>query len=474
MIARLLPRTLRGRLTALIILSTSVILASSGVALYEALSNRVETTAAEQMAGISAALGAHLAEARTTADVARNTDIWIDQLHGHPNMDLAIFDAGGARLFGTPGFRPYAPLLSMNVGRAPFGVAPPGARHRYLLTTVPLAGAGAPVVRVAVQYDRSADVLLLRTHAYTIVVIQVFGVVIAAAVAYGIAALGLSPLRRFAARAEQMSTSRLAHPLPELDTSGELKELEHAFNGMLARLNESFTRLSQFSSNLAHDMRTPLTNLQAAAQVVLSQPRNADEYRSVIESSIDEYQRLSRMIEDMLFLARSEQAGTSIGVRRLNAAQEAERVAGYYEALAEDEGVTVKVDGHAWVDADLTLYQRALSNLLSNALTYAPRGSVVTIDCVEQGGATTIAVSDTGPGIPAEHVGRIFERFYRIDPSRHNSASGTGLGLAIVRSIMDNHGGECGVDSEPGRRTTFWLRFPRRPAEPERPAAVST
>ncbi|HEM7899063.1 MULTISPECIES: heavy metal sensor histidine kinase [Burkholderia cepacia complex] len=474
MIARLLPRTLRGRLTALIILSTSVILASSGVALYEALSNRVETTAAEQMAGISAALGAHLAEARTTTDVARNPDIWVDQLHGHPNMDLAIFDAAGTRLVATPGFRPYAPLMSTNAGRVPVGIAPPSARHQYLLTTVPLAGAGAPVVRVAVQYDRSADVLLLRTHAYTIVVIEVFGVVLAAAIAYGIAALGLSPLRRFAARAEQMSSSRLAHPLPELDTSGELKELEHAFNGMLARLNESFTRLSQFSSNLAHDMRTPLTNLQAAAQVVLSQPRGADEYRSVIESSIDEYQRLSRMIEDMLFLARSEQAGTSIDVRRLNAAEEAERVAGYYEPLAEDEGVTVKVDGHAWVDADLTLYQRALSNLLSNALTYAPRGSVVTIDCVEQGGATTIAVSDTGPGIAAEHVGRIFERFYRVDPSRHNSASGTGLGLAIVRSIMDNHGGECGVDSEPGRRTTFWLRFPRRPAEPGRPAAIGT
>lgn len=475
MIARLLPRTLRGRLTALIVLSTSVILASSGVALYEALSNRVETTAAEQMAGISAALGAHLAEARTTVDVARNTDIWIDQLHGHPNMDLAIFDAAGTRLVGTPGFRPYAPLMSLNAGRVPVGVAPPGARHQYLVTTVPLAGgASAPAVRVAVQYDRSADVLLLRTHSYTIVVIEVFGVVLAAAIAYGIAALGLSPLRRFAARAEQMSTSRLAHPLPELDTSGELKELEHAFNGMLERLNESFTRLSQFSSNLAHDMRTPLTNLQAAAQVVLSQPRSADEYRNVIESSIDEYQRLSRMIEDMLFLARSEQAGTSISVRRLNAAEEAERVAGYYESLAEDEGVTVKVDGHAWVDADLTLYQRALSNLLSNALTYAPRGSVVTIDCFEQRGATTIAVSDTGPGIAAEHVGRIFERFYRVDPSRHNSASGTGLGLAIVRSIMDNHGGECGVDSDPGRRTTFWLRFPRRPAEPHRPAAIDT
>ena len=321
MIARLLPRTLRGRLTALIILSTSVILASSGVALYEALSNRVDTTAAEQMAGISAALAriwpkhARPPTSRATPTSGSTSCMVIRTWISRSSMPRARA--------GTPGFRLVAPLMSLNAGRVPVGVAPPGARQQYLVTNVPLAGAGAsaPVVRVVVQYDRSADVLLLRTHAYTIVVIEVFGVVLAAAIAYGIAALGLA-LRRFAARAEQMSTSRLAHPLPALDTAGELKELEHALNGMLERLNESFMRLSQFSSNLAHDMRTPLTNLQAAAQVVLS-PRSADEYRNVIESSIDEYQRLSRMIEDMLFLARSEQAGTSISVRRLDASEEA-------------------------------------------------------------------------------------------------------------------------------------------------------
>ncbi|WP_431823351.1 heavy metal sensor histidine kinase [Burkholderia sp. F1] len=464
MIRRLLPRTLRGRLTALIILSTSVILASSGVALYEAQRNRIETSAAEQLSGIVAALRTHLADVRTTADVARNTDVWVDQLHGHPNMELAIYDAAGNRLVGTGGFSAYAPLLSREARNMPAVFVASRSTLSYLVATAPLAGAAAPVVRIVVQYDRRADIRQLRAHAYTIIVIEVFGVALAAVIAYGIAALGLSPLRRFAARAEQMSTSRLAHPLPELDTAGELKELEHAFNGMLARLNESFTRLSQFSSNLAHDMRTPLTNLQAAAQVALSQPRSADEYRSVIESGIDEYQRLSRMIEDMLFLARSEQAGTSIDVRRLDAAVEAERVAGYYEPLAEDAGVSVRVGGHAWVDADLTLYQRALSNLLSNALAYAPRGSVIAIDCMAADDATTITVSDTGPGIDAQHVARIFERFYRVDPSRHNSASGTGLGLAIVRSIMDNHGGECGVNSVPAKRTTFWLRFPHRTA----------
>ena len=176
----------------------------------------------------------------------------------------------------------------------------------------------------------------------------------------------------------------------------------------------------------------------------------------------------------MLFLARSEQAGTSISVRRLDASEEAGRVAGYYEPLAEDAGVTVKVDGHAWVDADLTLYQRALSNLLSNALAYAPRGSIVTIDCVEQGGATTIAVSDTGPASrPSTSERSSSASIVSIRPGT-TRRRGRGWETAIVRSIMDNHGGECGVDSDPGRRTTFWLRFPRRPVELKRPAALPT
>ncbi len=316
-------------------------------------------------------------------------------------------------------------------------------------------------MRVVIQYDGTSDAALLRAHAWTIMLIEILGVVLTAGLAYGIAMLGLSPLRRLVARAEAMSSSRLAQPLPELDASGELKELEHAFNGMQQRLHESFTRLSQFSSNLAHDMRTPLTNLQAAAQVALSAPRTSDEYREVIESSIDEYQRLSRMIEDMLFLARAEDASALVAIRTLDAAAQAQRVAGFYESGAEDAGVIIDVRGQAELDADLLLFQRALSNLLSNALAHAPHGSMVLIECREDNEAATIAVSDSGAGIDAAHLERIFERFYRVDPSRHNSASGTGLGLAIVKSIMDSHGGHCGVDSQSGVRTTFWLRFPR-------------
>ncbi|WP_176060373.1 heavy metal sensor histidine kinase [Paraburkholderia sp. BCC1876] len=457
MIRRILPRTLRARLTALIILSTSAVLAASGFGLYEALRNRIESASLEQMAETVSALQMHLTAIHNPDDIARTAETWVDQLHGHRNMDLAIYDAAGNRLLSTAGFQPYAPVLSIP---APVRLERSRSALRYLVANAPLEDPGGASVRVAVQYDASSDQALLRASAQTIVLIEVLGVVAAAALAYGIALLGLSPLRRLVARAEDMSTSRLAQPLPALDTSGELRELGRAFNGMLARLDEAFTRLSQFSSNLAHDMRTPLTNLQAAAQVALAQPRSADEYRDVIESSVDEYQRLSRMIEDMLFLARSEQADASLSLRELDAVAEAERVAGYYETVAEDAGVSIVVTGQGVVRADLLLYQRALSNLLSNALAHAPEGTAITVDCNQADDATTISVSDLGPGIDTHHIERIFERYYRVDPSRHNSASGTGLGLAIVRSIMNSHGGECGVQSRPHVLTRFWLRFP--------------
>ncbi len=455
MMKDVLPRTLRARLTVLIVASSTAVLALSGLMLYETLHKRIDTTSTDEMAVTMAALKMHLGQIRTAADIARDTEIWIDQLHGHPNLDLAMFDATGNRLLSTPGYRHDERRL------APIGFSRSRSTLRYLAGIAPLEAANG-AVRVVVQYDGSADDALLRAYASTVVLIQVIGAVIAAGLAYGIAMLGLSPLRRLVARAEDMSTSRLAHPLPELDTAGELKDLGRAFNGMLARLDESFTRLGQFSSNLAHDMRTPLTNLLAHAQVALARPRTADEYREVIESSVDEYQRLSRMIEDMLFLARSDGAHSQLSIRTFDAIEEAARVAGYYEPMADDATVNIEVRGEGSVDANPLHYQRALSNLVSNALAHAPAGSAIRIDCTQTGNGTTVAVSDTGPGIEAQHTERIFERFYRVDPARHDSASGTGLGLAIVKSIMQLHGGECGVQSEPHGRTTFWLHFPKR------------
>jgi two-component system, OmpR family, heavy metal sensor histidine kinase CusS len=461
MIKRLTPQTLRSRLTVLVGLFTSAILAASELAIYESLKGRIDIAAAEEMHSMLSALTVHLGMVRSAEEVPRDTSTWIDPLHGHRNMDLAIFDSTGRTLVQTRPFADEATVRARTAGGRIMTFDTEQGHVRYLVADVRTGHPDEPPMRVAIRYDRTQDLSLLRHQAFTIAFIAVVGVVLATSLAYGIAYFGLVRLRRLIFSAEQMSSSRLATPLPSLETSGELKELENAFNGMLARLNESFTRLSQFSSNLAHDMRTPLNNLQMAAQVALARPRRADDYREVIESSVDEYRRLSRMIEDMLFLARSERADAKLDIRHLNANAESARVMGYYEPLAEDAKVAIRVMGEASVDADLLLFQRALSNLISNALAHAPAYSEITVTCSENADATTLAVSDSGKGIPDEHLVKIFDRFYRVDPSRHNSASGTGLGLAIVRSIMDLHNGETGVESVPGIKTTFWLRFPK-------------
>ena len=472
----LLPRTLRARLAALIVASSTAVLALSGFMLYEALRGRIEASAAAEINATLSALDAHLQQVRTVEDVRYLADMWSDLLHGHANLSLAIDDVNGTRILSTPGFLHDAAKLPLATGAAK--PTKPDGHPAWLRTrseTVPLAADNSTksIVRVIVQYDARPDLALLREYAWSIALIQVLGALIAAALAYGIAHLGLSPLRNLVARAERMSTSGLAQSLPELQAAGELKDLGHAFNGMLARLDDSFTRLSQFSSNLAHDLRTPLTNLLTHAQVALSRPRSIDEYREVIETSVDEYQRLSRMIDDMLFLARADSAQRELTLRSFDAAAEAARVAGFYEPMADDAQVDVVVrdNGLAPLRANQLLFQRALSNLLANALAHAPRGSTVAIDCSATDSGVLLAVSDTGPGIGDEHQQRIFDRFYRVDPARPTlSASGTGgsgLGLAIVQSIMQLHGGTCGVRSEPHVRTTFWLRFPSQPGATE-------
>lgn len=464
MMRHVLPRTLRARLTILFAVSTSLLLVLSGLLLYQVLRTRLEANSAREMTSILTALQLELQEIPAIADIGANRETWYDRLHGHQSMDVAIFDVDGSPLARTNGYWPNAAVLSASVSRAPVRLEAPGSPIRFLVAMVPVGRPASAMVRVVVQYDATADRSLLRAYALNILSVIVIGTLVGAVLTWSMTRFGLRPLSRLTARAEQVSSSRLAHPLPETEMAGELKELSHAFNRMLARLDESFTRLAQFSSDLAHDMRTPLTNMLAEAQVALSQPRPADEYRAVIESGVEELQRLSRMIDNMLFLARADSAQRKLALQRVDARHEAQRMAAYYEIMTDEAGVNLSVTGQASFDGELLLVQRALSNLLSNAIAHAPRGSTVELHCAEIMGWAEVSVTDSGPGITSPHTEHIFDRFYRVDPARHNSASGTGLGLAIVKSIMEEHGGNCTVASEPHVRTTFLLRFPRNTA----------
>jgi len=227
---------------------------------------------------------------------------------------------------------------------------------------------------------------------------------------------------------------------------------------MLDRLEDAFERLSQFSADLAHELRTPINNLMGEAQVALSRERTTAEYTRVLQSALEEHAHLARMIDSMLFLAQADQACAALASISLEARAELQAVCDFYQALAEEQGVELACEGQTRIAADPLLLRRALSNLLSNALKYTPRGGRVTLRAAEGPGTTrTLSVIDSGVGIASEHLAKLGDRFYRVDPSRTASPSGVGLGLAIVRSIMTLHGGSLLIDSTVGQGTTASL-----------------
>jgi two-component system heavy metal sensor histidine kinase CusS len=348
--------------------------------------------------------------------------------------------------------------------------SPDGAGHRLLTGRIevpaqPARPAGSILVALAIETTSTGEVRL-RDRRNVMIGLAV-AALLASVLGVWIARHIVVSARRLGAAASRIGAQALNERLLLDDTPIELVESTLAFNRMLDRLQNAFERLSAFSSDLAHDLRTPVGNLLGEAQVALSRPRSADEYRAVLESAVEEYERLSRMIGNMLFLAQvdNDKAATSIDWIELDAALD--RVIGYFELLAEERGISLRktLPGSSGVKvlvrADETMLIRAVSNLVSNALRHAPGGSCIEVAAKVLGdGGCTIEVSNEGEPIDPEQQKRIFDRFYRADASRHGSSSGSGLGLAIVRSIMDLHGGTAWVRSSPGERTVFGLRFP--------------
>ena len=349
-------------------------------------------------------------------------------------------------------------------------IAPDGNRYRLLLGRLVLPAVGAPpagslLVALAIEPTQTRE---LRAREQRNLLVALCGAAaLASLLGVWIARRIVVSARRLGTAASRIGARALHERLPLDDTPTELIESTVAFNHMLDRLQNAFERLSMFSSDLAHDLRTPISTLLGEAQVVLSRPRSAEEYRVVLESAVEEYERLSRTIGNMLFLAHVDNDQAALSARWIELDAALERVIGYFELLAEERGIALQralraepgVERRVW--ADETMLIRALSNLVSNALRYAPRGtSIQLLATVGAARDCTIEVSNEGPPIAPEHTQRIFERFYRADPSRQDSASGSGLGLAIVRSIMDLHRGTASVRSIPGQRTMFSLHFP--------------
>lgn len=261
---------------------------------------------------------------------------------------------------------------------------------------------------------------------------------------------GHAPLRRITVQIRNIRSDQLHLRLQPQTLPEELVELAHSFNQMLERLEQVFHQLSHFSADIAHELRTPVTNLMTQTQVALGESRQADEYREVLYSNLEEFERMAQMIGDMLFIAQADNGLLKLHHEPVDLAQEIHELFDFLGAWAEERELKLLLQGKALGSGDRLMLRRALSNLLSNAIRHTPAGNTVQVSLSTQPGQIEIRVENTGPAIPPEHLPRLFDRFYRVDPARQRHTEGTGLGLALVKSIVTAHRGEISVNSSEG------------------------
>ena len=251
--------------------------------------------------------------------------------------------------------------------------------------------------------------------------------------------------------AEGISAQHLSERLEVEHTPTELKSLAIAFNAMLDRLESALEKLSDFSSDLAHEIRTPINNLMTQTQVCLARKRDTSTYQEVLFSNLEELERLARMVSDMLFLAKAEHGLKLQNLQNIDLVKEVTALFDFYDALAAEKNMTLQQTGSGNVKGDPAMLRRALSNLLSNAVKYGNKNSTIRIKLQQNLDNTIFSIENEGPEISPEQLSRLFDRFYRTDASRQRTEEGTGLGLAITKSILDMLGATIQAESLNGR-----------------------
>ena len=337
--------------------------------------------------------------------------------------------------------------------------------HRGLEVSIALPSLGAKeqTIEALVAVDLSHHVHFLASVRHATWA-GVFVAALAAALFGWFAAhRGLAPLRRVTETARRLSARQLGQRLAIDDAPLEVRDHVEAFNGMLARLEAAFQRLGDYSADIAHELRTPISNLMTQTQVALSRPRTLDEYQDILASNLEEYERIARMVSDMLFLAKADENTLAHAGEAIDLAREADALIDFYEALAEEGQVRIVRQGQASVQGDRLMLRRALSNLISNALRHTPKNGQITIRVDADAAGVRLAVSNVGDPIPADQIERIFERFHRGSAQRESRGEGAGLGLAITRSIVQAHGGHITARSAEGV-TCFTITLPRNEA----------
>lgn len=462
------PLSITARLTLAFSVTSAIVLLVVGYLVSTLVGTHFDQLDQAELHGKLQLVRHALANGRGQDDQDQTLKALAGALIGHEGLSIIVLGAEGETLFATPGAafppsvftaiasadaqEPSVPMLwEMNgsVYRGIVAAAQPGQSGRM-----------ANLVGVAIDVEHHREFIASFNRNLWLAI--VVALALAALLAWFSAHYGLAPIRDMADVATRVSARRLSDRLPAKNVPRELVDLVVAFNEMLARLEDSFRRLSDFSSDLAHELRTPISNLMTQCQVALSRERSAEEYREALYSNLEEHERLSRTISDMLFLAKADHGSIVASNEAVDLRAEILELFAYYEAFAEEQGVALEVIGQARVVADRLMIRRALSNLLSNAIRHSSKGRTVrVVVALGESGECRISVENQGNTIEPVHLPRLFERFYRVDASRQKGSEGAGLGLAITRSIVEAHGGTIHAESANGT-TRFEIRLPKR------------
>jgi two-component system, OmpR family, heavy metal sensor histidine kinase CusS len=338
-----------------------------------------------------------------------------------------------------------------------------GQAFRVTAVTAPVGSSATQTDTIQIAIDVSQQEEFLRRYRRWFLGILLGTFIILPLVGYQIAQRGIRPVEDMAATARRIGSTNLRERILPEGYPFELASLASTFNQMLDRLEDSFERISRFSADIAHDLRTPVNNIRGEAEVGLARARTITEYRDVLESCLEEAVRLSDLIGNLLFLARAESPLAHLRRESVDVVELLSGMREYYEASAAEAGVSLttrEVRAPVIAELDRTLVQRAVSNLVSNAVAHTPPGGSVVLAADTQGSVIRIEVNDTGVGIPEEALPKVFDRFFRLDTSRSQASGGTGLGLAIVQSIMLLHGGKVEIASQVGQGTRVTLHMP--------------
>jgi len=382
---------------------------------------------------------------------------------------IRVLDARGVASTTTPGMdRDLSQSRVAETAAKHRGIfridSPSGAPYRAMIATVPRDASGRDTWTLQMAVDLTQEQVVLGRQRVWVWILLAAALIVCPGIGFGIARRSTRPLREVAETARHVGSSTLNERIHAEGYPVEIRVLALAFNSMLERLEESFSRMSRFSADIAHELRTPVNNIRGEAEVALARPRSPEEYVDVIGSSLEESVRLSELIESLLFLARSERPGDHLKLTPEDLGRLLADLRDYYEAAAAESGVTLMAgtdSGNIIANVDRLLLLRALGNLVSNALAHCSAGDEIRLTAHRENGKIRIDVRDTGSGIPAEALPRVFDRLYRADPARSRNSGGAGLGLAIVRQIVFLHGGDVQISSDPGRETRVTVVLPQ-------------